>query len=89
MRASKTATARPGRVGLIGRYQVRLSAWMRIVVNSAVLLKGIPLLGSAVADLTERGVKEELDRAVDRTYEVHIEPLGNNAKFLTEVGDDQ
>jgi hypothetical protein len=29
------------------------------------LLKGVPRLGSAVADLTERDVKEERDRAVD------------------------
>ena len=67
VRASKPVTARPGRIRLIGRFQVRLSAWLLIAVMSAVLLKGIPLLGSAVADLTERGVmKEEWDRAVER-----------------------
>jgi hypothetical protein len=38
---------------------------MLIVVTSAVLLKGIPRLGSVVADLTEREVKEGRDRAVD------------------------
>jgi hypothetical protein len=38
---------------------------MLIVVTSAVLLKGVPRLGSAVADLTEHDVKEERDRAVD------------------------
>jgi hypothetical protein len=61
----KPATARPGGIRSIGRYRVRLSAWMLIVVTSAVLLKGVPRLGSAVADLTERDVKEERDRAVD------------------------
>jgi hypothetical protein len=38
---------------------------MLIVVMSAALLKGVPRLGSVVADLTEREVKEERDRAVD------------------------
>jgi hypothetical protein len=63
--ARQTGHREAGGIRSIGRYRVRLSAWMLIVVTSAVLLKGVPRLGSAVADLTEHDVKEERDRAVD------------------------